>query len=199
MATIRQRGAKWQVQVRRTGARALSKSFLLRKDAETWARLIEIQADRMDLPPDPRTLKKVSLRSLVLRYRAEITVKKRGARVEHAVLSRFLLDPICDLNLAEIRTEDFARYRDQRLKTITPGSLKRQLNPIRHMFEVARQQWGFPIRENPVATLRLKGADRKRDRRIRPGEFELLMKAAKAYRNSGSLLRPECVAVRYWQ
>lgn len=183
MATIRQRGGKWQVQVRRTGLRAVSKSFVRRQDAEAWARLMEVRADRDDLPPDRRVLKTISLRSLVQRYQSEVTPKKRGARIERAVLSRFTLDPICDLTLADIRPDDFIRFRERRLEAITPGTLKRQLNPLRHMFRIAREEWGIPLNEKLTASLRFKARDTKRNRRLRPGEFDALMKAANAYRN----------------
>ena len=156
---------------------------MLRKDAATWARMIEVQADRVDLPADPSCLKTTTLGDLVRRYKVEKTRNKRGAKVEQAVLSRFLLDPICSLTLANIRVDDFAKFRDQKLKSITPGSLKRQLNPVRNLFEVARLQWGLPIRENPVAKLAFKASDRKRDRRLLPGEFEKLMRSARMYRN----------------
>ena len=55
MATIRQRGKKWQVQVRRAGSGAVSKSFLRRKDADARARKMEIRADRSDLPAEARS------------------------------------------------------------------------------------------------------------------------------------------------
>jgi hypothetical protein len=38
MASIRKRGNKWQAQVRRDGARPVSRSFHQRADAERWAR-----------------------------------------------------------------------------------------------------------------------------------------------------------------
>jgi hypothetical protein len=46
MATIRKRGAKWQVQIRRIGFPAISRSFHIRKDAEAWTRQKELEADR---------------------------------------------------------------------------------------------------------------------------------------------------------
>src|SRR5688572_25760237 len=116
MATIRKHRGKWQVQVRRSGTRHISKSFLVRKDADAWARQMEIRADRDDLPIDSRQLRSIALGQLVQRYRDEITPRKQGAAVERVVLDRFFRDPICSLKLSELRTEDFARYRDQRLK-----------------------------------------------------------------------------------
>jgi len=61
MATIRRRGVKWQVQFRRVGFRSVSRSFNVLKDAHAWARLMEVQADRRDLPGDPRALQQVTL------------------------------------------------------------------------------------------------------------------------------------------
>jgi len=59
MTTVRQRDEKWQVQIRRSGARGVSKSFLRRRDAEIWARQMEIQADRSELLIDSSSLKTI--------------------------------------------------------------------------------------------------------------------------------------------
>ena len=99
------------------------------------------------------------------------------------MLSKLLTDPMCRLTLSQVSSTTFARYRDHRLKSITAGTLKRQLNPIRNMFEVARTQWGLPIADNPVAKLGFKGKDRQRDRRLLTGEFDRLAKSADTYRN----------------
>jgi hypothetical protein len=82
MATIRKRGTKWQVQIRRVGVRPISRSFNVRKDAEAWARQMEVQADRRDLPSDPKSLQRVTLGQLVERYRDTVSVRKRGYDVE---------------------------------------------------------------------------------------------------------------------
>jgi hypothetical protein len=85
MATIRKRGTKWQVQIPRVGVRPISRSFSakpLRKDAEAWARQMEVQADRRDLPSDPKSLQRVTLGQLVERYRDTVSVRKRGYDVE---------------------------------------------------------------------------------------------------------------------
>jgi len=50
MATIRKRGDKYQVQVRRKGFPPLSRSFLKLKDARQWATQCEQQADRQGTP-----------------------------------------------------------------------------------------------------------------------------------------------------
>ena len=72
MATIRKRTHKWQVLIRRQGL-SISRSFLIRKDAQAWARHMEAQADRGTLPPDAKALDRVTLGELVVRYRDTVT------------------------------------------------------------------------------------------------------------------------------
>jgi hypothetical protein len=129
MATIRKKRHKWEVQIRRVGLRPVSKSFYQRKDADAWARHMEVQADRRDLPPDMKELERVTLGELVARYRDTISIKKRTVAAEQIVLNAFLRHPICSRTLSTLRTEDFASYRDDRLQDITPASLKRSLAP----------------------------------------------------------------------
>jgi integrase len=183
MATIRRRGKKFEVQIRRTGQRRVSKSFNALSDARAWARHMEVQADRNGLPLDGKVLQRVTLGELVKRYRDTISLEKRDRISERYILAAFLRHPICAKQIAAIRTEDFTAYRDQRLQEIKPSSLKRQLAPIHNLFEIARDHWGLPILENPLARLQLKSADRRRERRLRPGEEERLIKAAARRRN----------------
>jgi hypothetical protein len=72
MATIRKRTHKWQVLIRRQGL-SISRSFLILKDAQAWARQMEAKADRGGLPPDPKALERVTLGELVTRYLDTVT------------------------------------------------------------------------------------------------------------------------------
>ncbi|GBE43418.1 hypothetical protein BMS3Bbin10_01495 [bacterium BMS3Bbin10] len=183
MATIRKRGTKWQVQIRRTGQRSLSNSFCQRRDAESWARQMEVKADRRELPDDPKLLEGYTLGQLVQRYRDTVSIRKRGGDYERILLKAFLRHPICSRRLSELSTEDFAAYRDDRLQDIKPAPLKRQLTPIHNLFEIARDEWGLPIVENPLDRLKLHAPDNRRERRLRSGEFERLIEAARSCQN----------------
>jgi len=46
MASIGKRGDKWQVRICRKNSPAVCKSFTLLKDAQTWARNVELQIER---------------------------------------------------------------------------------------------------------------------------------------------------------
>jgi integrase len=183
MPTIRKRGQRYQVQVRRLGQRPLSRSFHLLKDAQTWARQVELQADRHGLPPDPKALQQITLAELVGRYRDTITPRKRSSQGERAVLNAFLKHPICRFKISEITRADFAAYRDDRLKEIKPSSLRRSLVPIHNLYELAKGEWGLPIHDNPLADLKIPGADSRRERRLREGEWDRLAAASQECRN----------------
>ena len=104
------------------------------KDAQAWARHLEVQADRRDLPADPKALQQVTLGELVTRYRDTVSIGKRGHEVERIVLSAFLLHPICRRKLSDITAMHFAQYRDERLKEVKPATLKRP-RPIQNVTE----------------------------------------------------------------
>jgi len=183
MATIRKRGDKYHVQVRRKGLRAVTRSFSSRADAVAWARHMEVQADRQELPPDPNQLRAITVGQLLARYLGAVTPRKKTAERERIMLQAVLRRPIASLRLSDARTADFAAYRDERLKEVKPASVARELAPLRHMFEIARTEWGLPLRSNPVASLAIKGIDPRRERRLRPGELASLIRASKGSRN----------------
>lgn len=183
MATIRKRGTKWQVQIRRQGFPTISRSFLKKGDAAEWARHWEAKADRNDLPTNTKALRYLSLGQLVERYRDEVVIAKRGAEVETIVLNAFLRDPLCNKKLSAISTADFAAYRDKRLQSISATTLARQLAPLSNMFTIAKREWELPIKTNPLSDLVLRARGNRRERRLREGELDLLVSAAEKTRN----------------
>ncbi|ESZ78289.1 DNA recombinase [Mesorhizobium sp. L103C105A0] len=183
MATVRKRGTKWQVQIRRQGFPTISRSFSKKADAKQWARHWEAKADRNELPVNTKALGAISLGQLVERYRDEVVVTKRGVVDETIVLNAFLRDPLCKKKLSVLATTDFAAYRDRRLTCISRTTLARQLAPLSHMFNIAKREWSLPLRGNPLSGLRIGAQDNRRERRLRNGELERLVSASKATRN----------------
>lgn len=145
MATIRKRGSSWQVQVRRLGFPPLVKTFRSRSDASAWARDKEGAIDRAELPKDQRELGRVTVRSLLDRYEAKITAKKRGADRERYKLRVLRSNEISRATLSRVTGVMVARYRDDRLKAVRSGTVLRELAVLQHCFEVARREWGYPL------------------------------------------------------
>jgi len=51
------------------------------------------------------------------------------------------------------------------------------------LYELAKREWGLPVRDNPVAGLKLPPTDVRRERRLKAGEWEKLIEAARQSRN----------------
>ncbi len=182
MATIRRRGDSWQVQVRRHGFTPVNRTFRKRADALTWARKTEIEIETGNLRPDQRCKSNLTLGELIERYLAEVTIGKRGSNPETYRLRRFLKHPICKRRVKELSERDFATYRDQRLRQVSPSSVKRELASVHNCLEIARKEWGIAMRDNPLSDLRLNVPNDQRDRRLQPGELDRILTAASATR-----------------
>jgi len=122
MATIRRRGIKWEAQIRRKGHRTISRSFDTKTDAKTWARQIEVGLELGNLELPERSKTEIKLGDMVERYLVEVTKDKRGREPEEYRLRRFLMHPICSKRVTELKTEDFAAYRDQRQRQVSGSS-----------------------------------------------------------------------------
>ena len=184
MATLRKRNGKWHVQVRRTGQPTHTKTFHRKADADAWANEMDRQADTVGLRPNlfAKHSAKILLHDLVTRYRDEICIHKKGYKEESYVLNRFLTNPICRKTLNNISKLDFIQYRDERLESLAPSTVKRQMAILSHMFEVALNDWGL-IAANPLANFQYPKATGRRERRLRKGEWEALLKAARNLKN----------------
>jgi integrase len=177
MATIRKRGTKWQVQVRRKGSPPLSRSFLHKTDAQAWARQVELEADRGDLSPNATVLNQLSIGDIIRRYLNEVIPRKRSARNEAAVLRAFLRHELAHVFLAKLTSAQFAAYRDERLALVKGATVRREFVILRHCFEIARGEWSIPLRTNPLKTIKLPADSKARDRRLQEDDAEELMKA----------------------
>ncbi len=183
MATIRKLRGKWQAAVRRKGVPQRSKSFEKRADAERWAREIEGQIDRCGFLPDMRLAEQTTLRDLLTRYIVEISPHKRSAKSEIDRLKRIMRCTISDYSLSMLRSHDVARYRDDRLKTVAPATVVRELNTISHAIEIGQKEWGIYMPQNPVKMVRRPVVPRGRDRRLQGDEEARLYRACEALRS----------------
>src|SRR5258705_586735 len=130
MASVRYHRGKYQVPVRRQDMRPITKTFTLRKDALEWARLMEVKADRRDLPEDTKVLQTITLGDLVTRYRDEVTVLKKGCETETEFLNAFLRHSICAQKVSELGKRDFADYRDDRPVKLQAPALRLHADPV---------------------------------------------------------------------
>lgn len=188
MATFRKRGPfQWQAQVRKRGHPPQAKTFETRAAAESWARTIEVEMDK-GMFVSRAEAESTTLKELIQRYLAEVTPLKKGAAPETIRLQAFMRHPLAQRFVAGIRGVDIARYRDERLREVSPATVKRTLITLGHLFEVARKEWGIYV-SNPVRDIKLPPNGKARDRRLQAGqngeegEEERLVKACCKARN----------------
>lgn len=184
MATIRKRGSSWQVQVRRQGFPPLVRTFASHADATAWARDKERAIDRAELSPSCRDLKTITVHDLLLRYEREITAKKRGADQERFKLRLLQAHSLSRASLDKVTGAMIATYRDDRLRTVTSGTVRRELAILQHCFEVARREWDIAIATNPVRQITLPPPSKARQRRLEPDDVDRFWEAVDRARAS---------------
>ena len=161
-----------------------AKSFDSKADAERWARSLEAEVDRCGVLPDTRLAENTALSEILTRYRDEITPRKRSAVSETARINGILRRPICYRTLTLLSTADLAGYRDERLKTVSPATVVRELNTISHAIDTARREWGIHLAQNPCKLVRRPAPPRGRMRRLVADEERILLAAADAGRSA---------------
>lgn len=178
MATIRKLRGRWQAAVRRRGMAPRSKSFDSKVDAERWARSLEAELDRTGALPDTRPAENTTLAQILTRYRDTVSPTKRSAVTEIARINAILRRPLCHRTLTRLSTADLAAYRDERLRTVAPATVIRELNTISHAIDTARREWDIHLAANPCKLVRRPSPPKGRTRRLEGDEEQRLLAAA---------------------
>jgi len=140
MASIRRRGKKFQVQIRRQGHAPVSRSFAYLADAKAWAREVERNLDRGYRVENG--LSKATLGQILDKYLTEITSQKRGRLVETRRINRLLRDPICHTGIKNLSSHVIATFRDRRLADGAPPQWRFLRGPNITKYEI------FPDRDH---------------------------------------------------
>lgn len=160
-----------------------AKSFDQKADAEKWARSLENELDRAGMLPDTRVAESMTLRSVLERYMIEVSPRKRSAHTEISRIKALVRRPLCHRTLALLSTSDLATYRDERLRSVSPSTVIRELNTISHAIDTAMRDWGVYLHRNPCKLVRRPSPPRGRNRRLRDDEEQRLLDAADSGRN----------------
>ncbi len=195
MATIIRRGPhQWQAKIRRKGFEPLSKTFSVKADAEAWARSVEHEMDRGQFVSRVEA-ESTTLAECLKRYEKEVTPRKKGARQEMMKIRVILRHRIASLYMANVRGSDIAGYRDDRLaEGKAPSTVQKELALLSHLFNTARREWNMESLRNPVELISKPKVSNQRERRLLPGEEELLLAACSCdFHNANPWLKPMIV------
>lgn len=169
--TISRHGKGWRAQIRRLGHPPQSRTFPLKSQAWEWATRAEREILTGHLPPTKNTLGQA-----FDKYASEVSPKKRGGRWEQY---RLLADPLRLATMASkpvssLTATDIASWRDVRLRVVSGSTVRREMNLIESVLEVARKEWRW-IAVNPIRDVQKPPNPPARRRRIPQREIDAVV------------------------
>ncbi len=171
MATYRKTPKGWRAEVCKRGVRK-SRAFTTKAAAQAWATKLEAEIDAGYRGEPVRK----SLREALEKYRDEISPTKRGERWEVVRINKFLASiKFVDYPLSSITAMRWAEWRDEQLKTLAPGSVRREFNLLASVLEACRREWHW-ITTNPLRDVRRPSNPPARRRGVTQDEIDAITK-----------------------
>ena len=180
MATFRKRGESWIAEICVKGKRK-SKTFSTKARAKVWAAEAESEFNTMAEGASPVH----TLNDVFERYADEVSEKKKGARWEIIRLKKFGEYALAKRKLIDLRREHIESWIDERLQSVKPSSVNRELNLLSHCLTQARR-WRL-MNHNPMDDLKRPKNPANRERRISDDEIEIVL-VALSYDEFGPVL-----------
>lgn len=176
MATFEKVGKRWKAIIRKKGFPKKTKTFDTKREASVWAFEYE---QNLKAHSDDDILKDLTFATLIKRYLAEVSIKKKSAEKEKMVLSRFLREfpEFANKPAADIAPLDIAKWRDERLKTVKEATVARDWSRLSAVFSHSIKSWGLPLRENPFSLVTKPRDSKSRNQRITNNDIADFMKA----------------------
>jgi hypothetical protein len=186
---------KWKAVIRKQGWPTAAKTFRTKRDAEDWSRRTEDEMVR-GVYIERGISGLFTFDKALDRYLSEVApttrpTTQRAEKVKAVPLRKFF----GAYSLAAINVDLVARYRDERLATLSqrvsrstgkaaalsPATVRSELALLGHVFTTAIREWRIGLVQNPVANVRKPVAGAGRDRRLDASEEARLRKAIESY------------------
>lgn len=169
MATFKQLASGlWQAQVFRRGVRR-SATFDKKGAAVAWAGKIESEI----ISGTHRSVPDKTFADLLRRYKQDVTPGKRGAQWEAVRIGLLLRDPIAKERLRNLSAVHVTSWRDRRLKTVAPPSVRREWNILSHACNIAVKEWHW-LSHNPFKEVRRPKSSKHRERLFSDADLKAL-------------------------
>lgn len=181
MASIRrqQSNGRWQAIIRRQGVKE-SKTFRTREQAVTWAREVEDAVDGGTYL-ERRAARTTLLNEIIDLYKDRHLPRRSGH--SHATQLNLISAALGHFPVASITPRMVADFRDARLREVSESTTRKDLLKLSALLNLARKEGCELPRGNPVKLIDLPTDPPHRDRRLEPGEYRKLLKAAYAGRH----------------
>lgn len=188
MASIRQRSGVWQAQVRRFGYPSEFKTFSTKTEAQTWARAIEAAMDQ-GVHQATHSARAILLSDLLIRYGEQVSPTKRSRLREQQTIQFMLRHKMAAYSMDKLTPAVVASYRDERLKTVAPATIIRELSILSSIISHARKEWSLPS-DNPCALVRKPASPQGRNRLLTSDEENRLLEELKPIRRRSPWMVP---------
>lgn len=188
MASFRQRNGKWQARISAKGFPAEVKSFNTKGEAQRWA--IQVEASMNN-----RTYQKTTvadeqrLFDILERYSSEVSPRKRGVQRERESIAFMQRQKMALYSMSNLSSSVIAEYRDERMKTVSAGTIIRELSILSSIINHARKEWGLPI-TNPCDLVRKPSSPQGRNRILSSDEEAELLEQLKPRWRRSIWMRP---------
>ncbi|MCI1373696.1 MAG: site-specific integrase [Acetobacter sp.] len=170
MASIMKRGQSWRAMIVRKGQR-VNATFDTRAEAEEWALQAEaaILAGRKAAPVVHLGAHQ-TVADIIRRYVMEVTPNKGGRRWEEIRCEALCRLPTFNVPPQLFGPVELAGWRDERLQSVSPSTVNRDLNFISAVINHAIKEWRSPFSANPVHLIQRPKNPRARKRRVSAAE-----------------------------
>ena len=178
MAYFRKINGKWNVEIKKQGYPRKSKTFIDKKTANKWARDIELQMER-GLYEDYTKAGQTTLGELLVKYRDEITITKKGAKQETHKLNLLIKNNVSKYNLMQLNSSHLYKLKKELSDTRSSKTVNDYLHLIRHAWNTAKKVWSIQLPAvNPVTLVSMERVKNYRDIVLTPKEYEVLVSCA---------------------
>ncbi len=140
IAELERKLAKFKKQTKKSYP-SISRTFSSLTTAKRWASTTEAAMERSlhVVIPDSTTI-----RELLDRYEEEVSPQHKSHKVEKYRLQT-LGTHLGDKRVSALLPSIVCKYRDTRLKTVSPALLKRELTILSSVLNIAINEWGIAI------------------------------------------------------
>jgi len=179
MAYIRKRNGKWIAEIRKKDFKKIQKTFLKKSNANNWVQEIEYQMDKKQYQ-DFSDSSKFTLGDLIIKYRDEVTINKKGASEETYKLNFLLRNKIAECRLLELDTKQIYDFKKTIMQNRKASTVNKYLHYIYTIWETAKYEWGMTLpARNPVSLVKREKVTTRIDRILTTQEYNDLIIASK--------------------
>jgi len=180
MAYIERRPGGWRAQVRRKGSPSISRTFDLRADAEAWAQEIERELRRGNNSIVQAFGRQITFEEVAKHYATHALPSLKSEKTARSFLQQSQ-QKFGKTLVTAIRPTEVSKWRDEMAKAgASARSIVYALSMLSAALNYAARELSIPLPAgNPVQLVRKPALPNGRDRRLREGELDALLSAAR--------------------